>query len=266
MSKTARKYCSDACVRKGVGSTLKQKGIRPPITPRMVNNVVLVCSACGDLYAPNYTMSTKRLASRKYCSDKCRKSVIKKYDSRREAKAAYSLRRRIRDGKNTEHTNCSNCGRTTRSYLRKYCSDTCKAEKTKRDSRAVKECKVCGDVFVCTRNSEIYCSVKCAKKVSRNIRKHKGRAKKYGSAYESVATEYVLARDGWVCQICGTDTPAELRGSYVDNAPEIDHIVPLALGGGHVLSNLQCSCRKCNAIKGASLPASEMIKAGEFFV
>ena len=55
------------------------------------------------------------------------------------------------------------------------------------------------------------------------------------------------------CQICGIDTPKELRGSANHNAPELDHKIPMSKGGPHSPENLQCSCRKCNIKKGASI-------------
>jgi 5-methylcytosine-specific restriction endonuclease McrA len=59
----------------------------------------------------------------------------------------------------------------------------------------------------------------------------------------------VLERDGWRCHICGIRTPRRLRGSYEDNAPELDHVIPLAAGGEHSRKNTACSCRKCNIAK-----------------
>jgi hypothetical protein len=53
----------------------------------------------------------------------------------------------------------------------------------------------------------------------------------------------------WKCHICGCSTPKSKRGTYFDNAPELDHIVPLAKGGKHRMSNVACACRKCNQLK-----------------
>ncbi len=56
----------------------------------------------------------------------------------------------------------------------------------------------------------------------------------------------VLRRDGFRCQLCGrgakSEPPVEL---------EIDHIVPVAKGGGAEESNLQVLCKECNRGKGA---------------
>jgi 5-methylcytosine-specific restriction endonuclease McrA len=68
----------------------------------------------------------------------------------------------------------------------------------------------------------------------------------------------VLARDGWRCQICGIATPQKLRGTHKPNAPEVDHIKPLAKGGGHTWENLQCACRACNLQKSDGAPAGQM--------
>jgi 5-methylcytosine-specific restriction endonuclease McrA len=38
-----------------------------------------------------------------------------------------------------------------------------------------------------------------------------------------------------------------------DDAPELDHIVPLACGGAHTYQNTQCTCRECNGRKGATI-------------
>jgi len=61
----------------------------------------------------------------------------------------------------------------------------------------------------------------------------------------------VFMRDKWHCQLCGVSTPKRLRGTYEDDAPELDHVVPLALGGSHTWANVQCACRSCNISKGA---------------
>jgi 5-methylcytosine-specific restriction endonuclease McrA len=51
----------------------------------------------------------------------------------------------------------------------------------------------------------------------------------------------VLRAAGWRCQICG------------GIATTADHVLPLALGGTHDLSNLRPLCRRCNSRLGAEL-------------
>jgi 5-methylcytosine-specific restriction endonuclease McrA len=83
----------------------------------------------------------------------------------------------------------------------------------------------------------------------------------------------VKERDGGICAACGRDTvtrrlrrsrpitprPGDTRhaGPYCRavwterHAWELDHIVPLADGGGHELGNMQTLCRPCHRAKTA---------------
>ena len=76
--------------------------------------------------------------------------------------------------------------------------------------------------------------------------------KQRGVATEVVNPLRVLERDKWTCQLCGEKTPKRLRGSYDDRAPEVDHIIPIAVGGEHSYRNVQCACRSCNIAKSAT--------------
>lgn len=53
----------------------------------------------------------------------------------------------------------------------------------------------------------------------------------------------VIERDGEVCAYCG----------HIPEIIEIDHVLPVALGGGDDLDNLAVSCRPCNRSKGMKL-------------
>ena len=145
---------------------------------------------------------------------------------------------------------------------RVYCSIECSKELARRkesarlqeeiSARPLGHCKRCGNEFVSTNGRE-YCSKRC---LLRDERQRRGpgnarrRARKAGVAYEPVNVIEVMDRDGWKCQICGKQTPRARRGTRYSNAPEIDHRIPLALGGPHVRTNLQCACRQCNREKG----------------
>jgi 5-methylcytosine-specific restriction endonuclease McrA len=49
--------------------------------------------------------------------------------------------------------------------------------------------------------------------------------------------ERVLRRDSYICYYCGQD------------ADTVDHIVPIAKGGGDEMDNLVAACRSCNYSK-----------------
>ena len=75
----------------------------------------------------------------------------------------------------------------------------------------------------------------------------KERAAKYGVQYERFSKKTVFDAANWMCELCGTEVIAEPKQ---DNSAELDHIKPISIGGDHILSNVQCLCRKCNREKG----------------
>jgi hypothetical protein len=152
-------------------------------------------------------------------------------------------------------------------------SRECKLEYGRRVSRQSAEsnhdaiertCGECGRLFKPEYGSKkrVFCSDECSRKKSKRIGKAMRRARKNGNGYERVDPIKILSRDKWTCQICGIKTPKELRGTIEDNAPEVDHIIPLAVGGPHVAYNLQCACRKCNYTKGDSVAGQLILFAG----
>lgn len=71
-------------------------------------------------------------------------------------------------------------------------------------------------------------------------------AKKGKKSRESVSIVerfYVLRRDNHTCQYCGAKAP--------DAQLQIDHMVPVALGGGNDPSNLITACARCNLGKSS---------------
>lgn len=53
--------------------------------------------------------------------------------------------------------------------------------------------------------------------------------------------EQVMKQDRWTCQYCGAP------------ATELDHIVPMAWGGGDEFSNQVASCHTCNQLASGDL-------------
>ena len=69
----------------------------------------------------------------------------------------------------------------------------------------------------------------------------------------------VFKRDGFTCQYCGATPPKAIL--------HVDHIVPVAEGGGNEDTNLVTACDRCNLGKGArsldQVPASLSDRAAE---
>lgn len=109
-------------------------------------------------------------------------------------------------------------------------------------------CRYCGKLFRPTYGEKArkYCSESCYKKTQNANKDAFKQARKYGVVSEIIAPFEVFTRDKWRCQCCGTPTPKAKRGTRKPDAPEIHHVTPLHLGGGHVWTNVKCYCRSCN--------------------
>jgi HNH endonuclease len=62
----------------------------------------------------------------------------------------------------------------------------------------------------------------------------------------------VFRRDDFACRYCGAKAP--------DVEITVDHVVPIALGGADVASNLVTACTQCNAGKSSSAPDSPIVE------
>ncbi|UYE95861.1 hypothetical protein KNLIENLN_00049 [Sinorhizobium phage NV1.1.1] len=157
---------------------------------------------------------------------------------------------------------CSQCGgRFSSGYISSaYCSAECRRLQyvVANDNldRAPRQCADCGVSFSPEYGSKRrkFCSKECGDRHSRRALRKKERARLRGVKVETVDPIKVFDRDKWTCRICGVKTPRSLRGTYDPRAPELDHVMPLSLGGAHSYLNTQCACRKCNAAKSDTPP------------
>jgi len=77
---------------------------------------------------------------------------------------------------------------------------------------------------------------------------HRQRARHHGVAYEPINRMTVFERDRWTCQLCLEPVDRTLKFPH-PLSPSIDHVRPMAKGGGHVLANVQCTHFICNSRK-----------------
>ena len=127
------------------------------------------------------------------------------------------------------------------------------AQRQHKDAARTTACRKCSCVFspLYGASHAEYCQP-CAddeKRRQKAIHRESRKAMQRTATVENVDPFKVFARDKWHCQDCGVSTPRELRGSYDDDAPELDHIKPLSKGGAHSYRNTQCLCRRCNQEK-----------------
>lgn len=191
-----------------------------------------------------------------------------RFCSRRCAHAA-----RIREKPPRPLVNCRGCGSLfePRTRCHQLCSGTCRDQEARatETARAVakkplasRSCKSCNKLFtpIYGNKRRLFCSAPCLRRHTRRDsgKTHRKRARLAGVVYETVNRLKVFERDGWRCQVCGSATPKRLIGSINDRAPELDHRVPIALGGGHTYENVQCACRSCNSRKGGHTIAGQL--------
>ena len=193
--------------------------------------------------------------------------------------AHYSASKYIK--KESKQKECLHCKSIfiAKSNAKKFCSTKC-ASTYRQRLLGVKQahriqmakCKECGVEFKPKRSeNSIFCSRKCSFiHTSKNgLRKgnrysdsnnscqerRKRRIKENGR--EHVIKTKVFERDKWTCHICGCKTPKSKRGTMSPNAPELDHIVPIAAGGSHTYANVACACKRCN-IKKSTRPLGQL--------
>lgn len=209
----------------------------------------LKCAHCGS----EFISGDKRAM---YCAKKCKLAAWKvRHGYTRKTAKATDSQKAIKS--------LANAIKQVAKAKRYAASLIAKKKREEATKNTHKPCVVCGgDCRYVFGRAKKYCSAKCRKqspdfKAQKKIeRKKRGtghvqRAKKLGCAYKHFNVLKVFERDKWTCQLCGIKTPKKLKGSIDPRAPELDHILALALGGGHVIENCQCSCRKCNNEKGS---------------
>ena len=152
--------------------------------------------------------------------------------------------------------------------IRVYCSEECQpGSKWQSKLPKVKACRLCNSEYAPTSSGgspSDYCSAACrdtASAAQKRIEKAKRQARLAAVTIENVDPFVVFARDKWRCRICARGTPRAKRGSYDDDAPELDHIIPISKGGEHSYRNTQCACRACNIAK-ADRPMGQLLLIG----
>jgi 5-methylcytosine-specific restriction endonuclease McrA len=114
----------------------------------------------------------------------------------------------------------------------------------------IRTCGYCDIEFVGTARRK-FCSAAHGSKAHLDADRDRRRAtRKTNQPAEIIFRTAVFVRDGWMCQLCGDHVDKTIR-PMLPMGPTLDHIVPLARGGLHVLDNVQLAHRICNMRKGA---------------
>ena len=230
-----KKICGEECKRaRALEASRKRKGSIPLDERKALrrSHAQKACALCGQSFLPtNYTKDGEQ----QYCSRECaanrtveqtakRRLIEKEAATYRKWAMGYGRgihRHRFRRWRERASQPCIDCGcpvgvARTKTYPASRCG-SCAAKERNRQSR---------------------------------ISGKKREARLRGVTVEAVDPIKVFERDGWRCYLCGCETPKGKRGTYDDDAPELEHIIPVSRGGEHSYANTACSCRSCNAAKG----------------
>lgn len=240
----AKRTCGSACGKALAARMAREKWGTP----------LACCLGCGKEFWARMTGGARP----SHCSRVCAEEKSRRVKAEAKVLASWAERNKEREVKA-----CRVCGDVC-TGARAFCCEQHRNEwyksyhasrfKEKMEARLVeaRPCAWCKESFTPKHLSSVYCTKKCSRRAgsanspSRQSRKARIR----GSAdVERFSPLDVLERDGWACKLCGIDTPKSLRGTTNHNAPELDHIIPIAKGGPHSISNTQCLCRSCNALK-----------------
>lgn len=219
----------------------RRKGVRPlekANAERAASAIRRGCAVCGVQFRPtrwgNHRNGEQTCCSRECSAQRKRSQTARHYDYPR-ANA------------------CDQCGRCV-SLRAKYCSACSPWVQPNRCrdcgvevSKGAQRCEPCRKKAVAA--SKAKAKANPAYRVRKRAAKAARRALERAAEADRFDPFEVFERDGWRCHMCGCSTPKRYRGTYRPNAPELDHIVPLAKGGQHTKVNTACSCRACNGAK-----------------
>lgn len=219
------------------------------------------CVSCSQAARRGYEPSGIRGQKKRsclWCSVTFRPATGKQKFCRKECAMASGV-----DGRKRFTVNCEVCDTAFKSRTgnhTKTCSSDCskklqqqrRLEQRKLAFGPPRTCRQCAKVF--TWNTEFwidYCSKACRTEARAEAKKrdsHVRRARKAKATIEHFGPTYILKRDNYICQACGVKTKPKEKPNH-PLYPNVDHIVPLSVGGEHSKKNCRCVCTSCNSKK-----------------
>lgn len=250
-------YCSKTCER-------RWRTTHP-------NHKPCVCKQCGKEFTPKESNRTQ------FCSREC---GFKGENRERTIEANQKRRKRPYPHCKIYMRNCAICRSlyAARTMNQKYCSSECQGRSF--ISKPIEEtfrCAECGNQFLRggksgNHSDQIFCSERCRRNSARRDAKARRRAKcgQYDGMEQRIRFSDVWDRTGGRCHVCGG--LCARHPERFELKPTIDHIVPLSMGGTHLIDNAGIAHFVCNSFKGsqtmnesireASIAAVAMFKSG----
>lgn len=252
-------YIRPSKVKKGEGKYCSIKCKKFGMYPQLVGDEKKQCLDCKRVLDRSEYRRDKRgkiLARCAECHRKYDNQNKKKYKDRIvEYAKKYrenNLKNKIKEGLLSLVTPCK-CVTCGKGFVKKgtksseFCSKECFVRKVFVKKEVERVCKSCGAMFIGKHPGNcLDCRNKITKQYAKAYKK-KRKASVRTAATQLVIDRKVFDRDKWRCKSCNCKVQKE--NMYADNAAEVDHIVPISLGGPHSYSNTQTLCRRCNGAK-----------------
>lgn len=138
---------------------------------------------------------------------------------------------------------CKVCSSLVPHHRSSYCSESCSRIGSAKKPKMI-SCKVCNTQFR-RLSSELHCSKEC-KQITEKARSRRRRNAITRTQTQTIDPILLFEKYNWQCAMCSKPTPRELIGTFHNDSPTIDHVIPLSLGGTHTYDNLQLLCQYCN--------------------
>lgn len=258
-----QQFCSRKCAQAGKNKPLAAS----------------VCECCGSAFMQKYTYSKTKTCSRK-CWAKMRseeysdgrmkeiRRLAQLVLDKKFAKSRQAKRRQKENWEIARYRCCGWCFTAFKAIARHqvYCTnESCKKDRAAGKQRisaywsrpANRGCIGCGEEYGRDRsNKSKYCSDRCSKNAGK-----KRRARRICSTEsDSVGTLFIAKKFGFTCCKCGVKCKKPSKKN-LDCEATIDHVIPVALGGRHIIKNMQLLCRRCNIEKGTNVNDYRKAKA-----
>lgn len=252
----AQSYCtgpSDGpgnCQKKAERKRAKARGYKQPRVP-------MICHGCGSEFMGERRKRKPGVREHQYCTHECY-SACREWTARKHFKTDLEWRLCARcdtawlpnkGGKGPRCPTCFPVPIGPHSSIRK---------KGQPAIWRAGPCRRCGQGFVGFSfnhsNPPEFCSERCVAQTAKDTR----RARLANVETKPYSRHEIFERDRWMCQLC--QLPVDRHAHYQDDqAPSIDHVVPISLGGPDAPENVQCAHRLCNSRKSNKVQSHEQL-------
>jgi len=258
------RYCSTLCKNAGYDRQARRSSSLP----------WYICKHCEKRYQPS-----GRDRKGDFCSRACSIAHLVLHGRTRHCRDCgdtYPMgakdKRCVACHEKAYRTVCAQCGQVflaSRLHAQ-TCSPLCSREwQRNKKTPITNECTQCHQVFARAKWAQSavcpFCVAANSKRAKRRAaRVNKKRRKALKRAGRLIATERFLddeifERDKWRCQQCKKKC-SRSYGVNDDLYPNLDHVIPVTMGGPHTRANAQLLCRRCNGLKRDTIPSGTQLR------